>query len=628
MSKYKFPFIKKISTPGLLGSGLEYRVVSQAGKDMGTYDTHDEAIILLQCLTKSASSTDSIDMSGMDDFSYSAAMRVLRENDDEQLVTLFRTVFKTAFDSLHPKDPDRAADRSLILTFRVLSHKYNITGLGHSGHDILNARDAASYQNKVDVVRFSHVDKNLYRGGAPSTEALQQLKNLGIEQIVSLDPDVAKKIDPVCRKLGLRHVTIPILAKNFKAVGKLAGIDWAEMFRVPTYLHCLHGKDRTGLVVALYRCQTGVDCDSAIKEADCFDFCTGLPDKVRKVYEMVIRGCCEDHDDNAVYDLWPDSIADYKFDQSYELNDPSFGVRLTENTEVNPYGSNSGYEYGSGWDRINDSGSTRDNQEQDLQDKKEYLNDGDHVNESNVPAVGLLDNVVNLNGLGPVGWQGGFAAMNNNNNTILKRSYQVQMSYDISDAEHMYANNAIAAFDVLLGSIKLFSGQLDKMLIPFKENQDITSEQIFKFRSTFRGFRDEALTRLNDVKSKAFSCVAIMMHFVSDTQVEKIMKSFNMCVEDVTKQLKIFSILFDNLQAQDFKTNIVKSIQAIKKETAQLKQIIEERIQNYLETDILAKSWTDTAGDRDNKLKEKIPYDVELFNQQQTALQEHKDKSQ
>jgi hypothetical protein len=197
------------------------------------------------------------------------------------------------------------------------------------------------------------------------------------------------------------------------------------------------------------------------------------------------------------------------------------------------------------------------------------------------------------------------------------------MNYDISDVEKMQAEKAITAFSKLIKVIDVFADHLQKMFIPFKENQDITPEQIWKFRRTFRDYRDRAEENLDNMKEAAFHCAQIMMTFMSDTQVEKLMKSFNMSIDDVSKQFRIFKDYFNNLQADDFKDNAVKTLDTMSKEIDQLKEIVDERIQSYLETDILAKSWVDEAGG-DNHIEEKVPYDSKLFDAQQQELSKTK----
>jgi hypothetical protein len=204
---------------------------------------------------------------------------------------------------------------------------------------------------------------------------------------------------------------------------------------------------------------------------------------------------------------------------------------------------------------------------------------------------------------------------------MLKRSYHVKMTYDISDVEIMYAEQAIQAFNYLLKGTQKFINHLDKMAVPFKENTSVPVEQIWEARTTFRNYCDESKKNLNQIKKLSFSCVQIMMHFISDTQVEKMIESFNMCINDVTKQFERFQRLFQNLQASDFIANCVKAIDAIKKEVAQLNQIIEERIQKYIETDILAKSWMDDSGELNLQLDEKVPFEQELLEAQKEKLE-------
>lgn len=187
------------------------------------------------------------------------------------------------------------------------------------------------------------------------------------------------------------------------------------------------------------------------------------------------------------------------------------------------------------------------------------------------------------------------------------------MTYDISDKEKLYANKALHAFEYLLSAIESFNTHLDLLLIPFKENQDITPEQIWKYRANFRDFRDLAEKNLDKIKKISLRCMKIINYFISDTQIEKIMRSFNSCIEDVILQFDRFMKLFNNMQAQDFKDNIVKAIDGIKKETAQLKQIIEERIQDRLERDILNKSWVNNEGDVSMYLAKKDPLEMRLF---------------
>ncbi len=67
------------------------------------------------------------------------------------------------------------------------------------------------------IHRFRKVTDNLFRGSAPSPKDVQMLKeHLGIKKIVSLDAASSKRINRVCKLLGIKHVSIPIEMEDFK----------------------------------------------------------------------------------------------------------------------------------------------------------------------------------------------------------------------------------------------------------------------------------------------------------------------------------------------------------------------------------------------------------------------------
>lgn len=96
------------------------------------------------------------------------------------------------------------------------------------------------------------VSPELYRGAQPTAAGMAQLRALGVRTVVNLranhsDTDMLKGT-------GLRYVAIPVTA-----VG-IGDDDVARFLRVaadpaaqPVFVHCQHGADRTGLMVAMYR---------------------------------------------------------------------------------------------------------------------------------------------------------------------------------------------------------------------------------------------------------------------------------------------------------------------------------------------------------------------------------------
>lgn len=105
------------------------------------------------------------------------------------------------------------------------------------------------------IPNFGIVTNGVYRGGQPNDEGFAYLKSIGVSNIVKLNFE-SEGSDRKATELGMRIIYLPIdtteqLAGNIKVstISKAVAI----MLSKGTYVHCQHGQDRTGLVVAVYR---------------------------------------------------------------------------------------------------------------------------------------------------------------------------------------------------------------------------------------------------------------------------------------------------------------------------------------------------------------------------------------
>ncbi|MDN0073755.1 tyrosine-protein phosphatase [Crenobacter sp. SG2303] len=110
------------------------------------------------------------------------------------------------------------------------------------------------------VPNFRTVDSGVYRGGQPTAEGWAYLKSLGVRTVVKLDLP-SEGSDEEAARLGMTVVDAsgpPSDLKNFYEAPNPARIRLAvetleDENRWPIYVHCLHGQDRTGLIVGLFR---------------------------------------------------------------------------------------------------------------------------------------------------------------------------------------------------------------------------------------------------------------------------------------------------------------------------------------------------------------------------------------
>lgn len=187
------------------------------------------------------------------------------------------------------------------------------------------------------------------------------------------------------------------------------------------------------------------------------------------------------------------------------------------------------------------------------------------------------------------------------------------MTFTISDTEKDQAEKALRWFDYCLKLLKQCDEHLNLIFNPFKKDDNISSEKIFKIRAALRGYRDKVVDNFNDFKKSAFKSYVIMQPFTSDTQTEKLVKSFVNSIEDLEVQVNRFVDLFSDLKSEDFAKAIVSAIENIKKEIIKIEQIIDERIKNHLRTNILARNWISGVSDElQEKVEKKSPLVMQL----------------
>ena len=204
---------------------------------------------------------------------------------------------------------------------------------------------------------------------------------------------------------------------------------------------------------------------------------------------------------------------------------------------------------------------------------------------------------------------------------MLKNAYSIQMSYQVTDEEKHQAERAILFFNHSQKLLNLASEHLNVMKTPFKDNQEIPSEEIMKVRAALRRFRDKAVDNFEEFKIAAFKAIRAIQQFSSDTQTIKIIKSFVSEVDELEVKLDKFVLLFKDLEDKEFVKNIVTSMEDIQKQCKNIEEIVEERVKKHIQNNILATSWIDEIGENlEIKLEKNTPIILQLFEERQKSL--------
>jgi len=119
----------------------------------------------------------------------------------------------------------------------------------------LEARFARRLVDARGVAYAAEVAPGLYRGGQPSAEGIAWLKSKGIKTVLNLHHYHGDTEKRYVESMGLRYERIALTSRDAPRPEQVAR--FLEIVRDPSlrplYVHCEHGVDRTGAMMAIYR---------------------------------------------------------------------------------------------------------------------------------------------------------------------------------------------------------------------------------------------------------------------------------------------------------------------------------------------------------------------------------------
>lgn len=148
----------------------------------------------------------------------------------------------------------------------------------------------AQPMERLGLPNLHKVSDDLYRGAQPTAEGIAELKTLGVKTVINLrDGDTDRG---VLEGSGLAYELIPMTAwrPHDDDVVQFLRVATDES-RLPAFVHCRRGADRTGMMVAIYRIAVqGWEKEQAIAEMTQggFRFNSGWQNLVQYVRDLDI----------------------------------------------------------------------------------------------------------------------------------------------------------------------------------------------------------------------------------------------------------------------------------------------------------------------------------------------------
>ena len=121
---------------------------------------------------------------------------------------------------------------------------------------LFSAPSIAGQQVK-ELPNFQKVTDRLYRGAQPEAGGIKKLAELGINTVINMrgEDELTRAEQKEVEALGLRYYSIPMGGLSRPSDEEVKRV--LEIINAPengkVFVHCKHGADRTGTVIACYR---------------------------------------------------------------------------------------------------------------------------------------------------------------------------------------------------------------------------------------------------------------------------------------------------------------------------------------------------------------------------------------
>jgi uncharacterized protein (TIGR01244 family) len=121
--------------------------------------------------------------------------------------------------------------------------------------------------NQLGIDNFDEVSPDLFRGAQPTADGMKTLKSHHIQTVINLrDSDDSAEANMV-RDAGMNYIHLPLDAETVTVADAEKFLTLLADASGPVFVHCLVGRDRTGMAVAAYRVRIqGWTQEAAIKD--------------------------------------------------------------------------------------------------------------------------------------------------------------------------------------------------------------------------------------------------------------------------------------------------------------------------------------------------------------------------
>ncbi len=109
------------------------------------------------------------------------------------------------------------------------------------------------YGSLPGLSNVGRVSPGIFRGAQPTKEGYATLKMMGVKTVINLRTSMSE--NKAVEAAGMRSIEVPMEMSTDQLKTKVDRVValMADSANQPVFVHCRHGQDRTGIVVAAYR---------------------------------------------------------------------------------------------------------------------------------------------------------------------------------------------------------------------------------------------------------------------------------------------------------------------------------------------------------------------------------------
>lgn len=204
---------------------------------------------------------------------------------------------------------------------------------------------------------------------------------------------------------------------------------------------------------------------------------------------------------------------------------------------------------------------------------------------------------------------------------IEKIAAGLEMAFEIPESDKKVARICINLFESIITLLDHTEELLDMMYDPFKSADTIDTKDLEEAKGAIFRYKGKIKEKYENAKYLVLKSIGQFIYFDSDAKAHEMNESFKDQFEDLESQVKDLLDLMDDIEETDFQHKFLKQVDDLKNQHQSLRELVEDRMVDYLKDNVLQTNWFDESKDRFSiDLNKKLPNLVQLYQQQDKDL--------